>query len=132
MSSFTPAELAYLTGDRRLGRVATVGRDGTPHVAPVGWSYNLQTETIDIGGRNFEASKKYRDVRRSGRAAIVIDDLASVDPWRPRGVKVRGRAVIEDGDDGRPQIRITPATIWSWGINAEAEKRFRSIEKRDL
>jgi hypothetical protein len=33
MSSFTDIELAYL-GDRRLGRVATVGKDGTPPVAP--------------------------------------------------------------------------------------------------
>jgi len=118
MSSFTPAELAYLTGDRRLGRVATVGRDGTPHVAPVGWSYNLQTETIDIGGRNFEASKKYRDVRRSGRAAIVIDDLASVDPWRPRGVEVRGRA--EAVSDPNPMIRIHPDRVVSWGLDGDA------------
>ena len=118
MSSFTPAELAYLTGDRRLGRVATVGRDGTPHVAPVGWSYNPQTETIDIGGRNFEASKKYRDVRRSGRAAIVIDDLASVDPWRPRGVEVRGRA--EAVSDPNPMIRIHPDRVVSWGLDGDA------------
>ena len=118
MSSFTPAELAYLTGDRRLGRVATVGRDGTPHVAPVGWMYNPQTGTIDIGGRNFEASKKYRDVRRSGRAAIVIDDLASVDPWRPRGVEVRGRA--EAVSDPSPMIRIHPDRVVSWGLDGDA------------
>jgi pyridoxamine 5'-phosphate oxidase family protein len=47
MSSFTDIELAYL-GDRRLGRVATVGKDGTPHVAPVGWSYNAEADTIDM------------------------------------------------------------------------------------
>jgi pyridoxamine 5'-phosphate oxidase family protein len=43
-SEFTAAQLAYLGGERRLGRVATVGKDGTPHVAPVGWSYN---DTLD-------------------------------------------------------------------------------------
>ena len=40
MSAFTDAELAFLIGERRLARLATVGRDGTPHVVPVGWSYN--------------------------------------------------------------------------------------------
>ena len=38
-SVFSEAELAYLEGGRRLARIATVGRDGTPHVVPVGmWS----------------------------------------------------------------------------------------------
>ena len=53
-------------------------------------------------------------MRRSGRAAIVIDDLASVDPWRPRGVEVRGRA--EALTDPQPMIRIHPDRIVSWGI----------------
>ena len=114
MSAFSDGELAYLRGERRLGRLATVGKDGTPHVAPVGWSYNEEFDTIDIGGRNFETSKKYRDVKRSGRAAIVVDDLASVDPWRPRGVEVRGRADIVD--DPGPMIRIHPDRVVSWGL----------------
>ena len=114
MSAFSETELTYLQGESRLGRLATVGADGTPHVAPVGWSYNPELDTIDIGGREFERSKKYRDVRRSGRAAIVIDDLASVDPWRPRGVEVRGRA--EALSAPRPMIRIHPDRIVSWGI----------------
>ena len=113
MSAFNEQELAYLHGDRRLGRVATVGKDGTPHVAPVGWSYNADTDTIDIGGRNFAASKKYRDVARSGRGAIVIDDLATVDPWRPRGIEVRGHAqALSDP----PLIRIHPDRVISWGL----------------
>ena len=104
MSDFTASELAYLRGERRLGRVATVGKDGTPHVAPAGWSYNGQHDTIDVGGRQFARTKKYRDVKRGGRAAIVIDDLASVDPWRPRGVEVPGRAEVVD--DPGPMIRM--------------------------
>ena len=72
MSAFTEAELGYLQGERRLGRIATVGRDGTPHVVPVGWSYNPEQDTIDVGGRTLEQTKKYRDVLRTGRAAIVI------------------------------------------------------------
>jgi pyridoxamine 5'-phosphate oxidase family protein len=114
MSAFSEAELAYLLGDHRLGRVATVGRDGTPHVVPVGWSYNPEHDSIDIGGRDFARTKKFHDVARSGRAAIVVDDLATTDPWRPRAVEVRGRA--EAIQEPRPLIRIHPERIVSWGV----------------
>jgi pyridoxamine 5'-phosphate oxidase family protein len=119
MSVFTDHELEYL-GERRpglLGRIATVGKDGTPHVVPVGFSYNADQDTIDVGGMNFDRTKKFRDARRSGRAAIVIDDLASTDPWRPRGIEVRGRAEAIGGE--RPLIRIHPERVISWGIESE-------------
>ena len=115
MNAFTEDELAYLQSERRLGRVATVGKDGTPHVTPVGWSYNAELETIGVGGRQFDRTKKYRDVKGSGRAAIVVDDLASVDPWWPRGIEVRGRAEVVD--DPAPTIRIYPDRIISWGLD---------------
>jgi pyridoxamine 5'-phosphate oxidase family protein len=114
MSVFTEAELAYLKGGRLLGRLATVGADGTPHVVPVGWIYNAAQDTIDVGGHELERSKKFRDVERSGRAAIVIDDLESTEPWRPRAVEVRGRA--EAIALPTPLIRIHPERIISWGL----------------
>jgi pyridoxamine 5'-phosphate oxidase family protein len=114
-STFTEAELRYLS-ERRLGRLATVGKDGTPHVAPVGWSYRQEHDAIEVGGRDFARSKKYRDVARFGRAAIVIDDLASVDPWRPRGVEVRGPAEVVDDP---PRIRIHPQRVVSWGLESD-------------
>ncbi len=115
MSAFSQSELDYLQGERRLGRIATVGKDGTPHVVPVGWSYNGEEDTIDVGGRNMETSKKYRDVQRAGRAAIVIDDLASTNPWRPRALEIRGRAEVLDDP---PVIRIHPDRIVSWGLES--------------
>ena len=114
MSVFTEAELRYLTGGRRLGRLATVGTDGTPHVVPVGWIYNAARDTIDISGYELEQSKKFRDVARTGRAAIVIDDLESTDPWRPRAVEVRGRG--EAIALPTALIRIHPERIVSWGL----------------
>lgn len=108
-------------GGRQLGRIATVGSDGTPHVVPVGWIYNAATETIDIGGRELEQSKKFRDAARSGRAAIVIDDLESVDPWRPRGIEVRGRG--EAIALPTPLIRIHPERIVSWGLGQPRSAR---------
>jgi PPOX class F420-dependent enzyme/OxyR family protein len=82
MSAFTDHDLTYLAGERRLARVATVGRDGRPHVVPVGWAHDPGHDATVVGGHALERTKKYRDVLATGRAAIVIDDLASVDPWR--------------------------------------------------
>ena len=125
MSVFTPAEIAYLRS-QRLGRIATVGASGQPHVVPVGFRYNADEDTIDIGGHGFAKSKKFRDAQASPRVAFIIDDLASVSPWRPRGVEVRGVAeVLEFGGEafGRgydPQIfRVRPRRIVSWGLEGQ-------------
>ena len=83
-------------------------------MVPVGWIYNAARDTIDVGGHELEPSKKFRDVARSGRAAIVIDDLESTDPWRPRAIEVRGRA--EAIARPTPLIRIYPERIISWGL----------------
>jgi pyridoxamine 5'-phosphate oxidase family protein len=121
MSIFREAELRYMTGGRQLARIATVGADGTPHVVPVAWIYNAVRETIDVGGHELERSKKFRDVARNGRAAIVIDDLASTDPWHPRGIEVRGRG--EAIALPTPLIRIHPERIVSWGLERARSAR---------
>jgi pyridoxamine 5'-phosphate oxidase family protein len=83
-------------------------------VVPVGWIYNAARDAIEIGGVELAETKKFRDITRSGRAAIVIDDLESTDPWRPRGIEVRGRA--EAIALPTPLIRIHPERIVSWGL----------------
>ena len=68
------------------------------------------------------------DAARDGRRRP-----ASVDPWRPRGVKVRGRAEIDTAGQGQTRIRVTPEPVWSWGINGGAPKHFADrIEKRTV
>ena len=121
MSVFQEIEIDYLAGGRQLGRIATVGADGTPHVVPVAWIYNAVRDTIDVGGHELERTKKFHDVARSGRAAIVIDDLASTDPWRPRGIEIRGRG--EAIAMPTPLIRIHPERIVPWGLGPESEAR---------
>ncbi len=121
MSVFHRTELGYLAGGRQLGRLATVGADGTPHVVPVGWIYNAVRDTIDVGGHELERTKKFRDVARTGRVAIVIDDLASTDPWHPRGIEVRGRG--EAIAMPTPLIRIHPERIVSWGLEGGRSAR---------
>jgi pyridoxamine 5'-phosphate oxidase family protein len=129
MSAFTDAELEYLTERRpgRLGRIATVGKDDTPHVVPVGWRFNRELDSIDVGGMNLSRTKKFKDVRRNGRASIVIDELESIDPWRPRGIEVRGRAEAIEGE--RPLIRIHPERIVSWGLESAVlgERHSRAV-----
>ncbi len=126
ISVFTPAEIAYLQS-QRLGRLATAGPDGQPHVVPVGFRYNPVTDTIDIGGHNgFAKRKKFRDVQLNPRVAFVIDDIRSVNPWQVRGIEIRGEVEVLEtgGKDILPSFdpemfRIWPKRIVSWGLEEE-------------
>jgi pyridoxamine 5'-phosphate oxidase family protein len=120
VSSFTPEEIAYLQS-QRLGRLATVAPDGQPHVVPVGFRYNPELDTIDIGGHDFAKRKKYRDVRLNPQVAFVVDDV--LPPWKPRMIEIRGTAEVL-GSGGEQVIsgfdsemfRIRPRRIVSMGI----------------
>ena len=92
---------------------------------PVGFGVNEALGTIDIGGWNLERSRKYRNVADNGRAALVVDDVASTDPWRPRFVAIRGRAeTVAEPTDSRKQagapagpiIRLWPDRIITLGL----------------
>jgi pyridoxamine 5'-phosphate oxidase family protein len=124
MSVFTNAELAYLKS-QRLARIAT-SSNGQPHVVPLAFRYNPETDTIDVGGHDFARRKKYRDVQGNPRVAIVIDDLASIDPWRPRMIEIRGDAEIPPtggetvGRGFDPEMfRIHPRRIISIGVEGD-------------
>jgi len=121
MSRFTPAEIEYLQS-QRLGRLATVNEKGDLHVVPVGFRYNAEQDTIDIGGHDIAPTKKYRDALKHGRVAFVVDDV--IPPWRPRMVEVRGtvQALPEGGKDIMKDfspaiLRVTPTYIVSLGVN---------------
>lgn len=129
--SFTDIELEYLS-TQRLGRLATAQPDGTLQASPVGFRYNKDTGTIDIAGRGMAASRKFRNVAENGQVAFVVDDLASVQPWRPRCVEIRGvgEAIAEPTDSAWASaigqtgfdaaiIRIRPKRIISFGIGGE-------------
>ena len=120
MSVFTEAERTYLNETHPMARLATVSVDGTPHVMPVGmYAIDPATDAIVTLGRDLTATKKWRDVRRSSRAAIVFDDV--LPPFRPRGIEVRGRA--EAVEDPEPAIRIFPERIVAWGLDETAGMR---------
>ncbi|APU14979.1 PPOX class F420-dependent oxidoreductase [Actinoalloteichus fjordicus] len=135
MSVFTDREIAYLR-NRSLGRFATVGADGRPSVRPVGVLYDPDADGLVIGGVTGSAmalSKKFRDVVANPAAAFVVDDLAAMDPWTPRGIEIRGRA--ETSEEGGAEvglrlaasfpfddawILIRPRRVLSWGIDGDS------------
>src|SRR4051812_47141167 len=116
------AQIEYLAG-QRLGRLATAGADRRPHVVPTSFRYNADLGTVDIGGHHVATTKKYRDVQANPWAAIVVDDLVSVDPWTPRMLEIRGRAeALSSGGAhlgpgfGEAFIRIHPEKVNAFGL----------------
>jgi len=124
LSAFTPPEIEYLTS-QGLARLATVGPDGQPHVVPVTYTFNAEEDTIDVGGVDFGATKKWRDAQANPRVTFLLDDVLR-DPRRARAIEVRGRAeaLATGGSSINPRfpnfaeefLRIRPARIVSWGL----------------
>ena len=104
MSAFTDPEREFLAS-ARLARIATASPSGLPDVSPV--TFGLDGDVIVTGGFDITKTVRYKHLLANPRSTIVIDELVSVDPWTPRGVKVRGAAELVE-DDGRWSIRITP------------------------
>ena len=122
MSVFTDLEIEYLAG-QGLGRIATVGQDGQPHVVPTSFRYNAEHDAIDVGGLRMSQTKKLRDVQHTGRATILVDDV--LPPWQPRMIEVRGTAeVIPSGGKAFGDrfedtiVRIRPMRIVAFGIDS--------------
>lgn len=127
MSAFTPAELDYLAS-QPLMRFATSSADGKPDVAPV--TFEVDGSDIVTAGFDITRTVRFRNVRSNPRATVVVDDLASTDPWSPRGIKILGDAVIEEVQ-GRPRFRISPKVIISWGIN-DTTPGIPAMERRTI
>ena len=71
MSAFTDAEINYLT-TQRLGRWATVGADGHPHVVPVGFRYNPKEDAIEIGKTQMSWTGKWQN--QCGSTLEITDE----------------------------------------------------------
>jgi pyridoxamine 5'-phosphate oxidase family protein len=126
---FTESEIDYLA-TQRLGRLATVQESGVLQVSPVGFTYNPATRTIDISGFNMSRSQKFRNVARNGRAAFVVDDLVSVEPWRVRCLEIRG---VAEAITDPPLIRLHPRRVISFGIDEpDTEAHRLTVSKRDI
>ena len=115
--AFSEQEVAYIRS-QRLARLGTVDGDGQPDVAPVGFDFD--GTYFYVGGVKWEKTRKFRNVVAGHtKVALVFDDLASVDPWAPRFVRVYGTAemVERTGYIGHgTYMRIKPETSWAQNL----------------
>ena len=112
---FSAMETAYIKS-QRLARIGTVSPTGQPDVSVVGFEFD--GASLYIGGYNVQQTRKFKNVVGNGTVAVLIDDLLSVDPWKPRGIRVYGTASVADRD-GSQVIQVNPTVHWSWGIKDE-------------
>ncbi|GAA2096516.1 PPOX class F420-dependent oxidoreductase [Actinomadura alba] len=126
--SFTQEEAAYLRS-QPLARIATVGPDWQPDVAPVGFEFD--GTHVYVGGMDPAKTRKFRNVEAgNSKVAIVIDDLVSTDPWTPRYLRIYGEAelVQRQGQFGNaPYMRITPTLSWSFNLEGQAFTHDRQV-----
>jgi len=98
---FTEPELEFLRS-QRIGRLATVGPFGWPHVVPVMFALT------DSGAFEFDADGvKLRNLQFEPRVAIVVDSMGP-----KRGIAVQGRAEVI----GPERARLNGVRKFSWGL----------------
>lgn len=98
---FSAAELDFLRS-QRIGRFATVGPSGWPHVAPVIYAVD------DDGGLEFDVDGvKLRNLTHESRAAMVVDAMGP-----KRGVAIQGRVRLIAPE----RARLEPIRKFSWGL----------------
>jgi pyridoxamine 5'-phosphate oxidase family protein len=74
---------------------------------------------------------KFHNIAANGKAAFVVDDIVSVNPWTVRCVEIRGTAEALTGQDPpnrymSPEvIRIHPRRIISWGMGPDGREGSR-------
>jgi pyridoxamine 5'-phosphate oxidase family protein len=121
---FSQAEIDYMK-NQRLCRIATVSRKGEPEVSPVG--VQLEGKYLYVGSHSqdiFPNTRRYKNITSGNtRVSVLMDDLTSIDPWRPRGIRIQGTAEVVDheGMFGKGKyFRITPSVSVSWGLEPSA------------
>jgi pyridoxamine 5'-phosphate oxidase family protein len=140
--SFKPHEIEFMKA-ADLARLATAQPDGTLQNSPVGFSYNEALGTVDIHGYRMSKSRKFRNLASNNTVALVIDDIASRDPWRVRCLEIRGTAEQVESGEHRTEpngdeidaaiIRVTPRRIISFGIDdSETEPHKLTADSRDV
>jgi pyridoxamine 5'-phosphate oxidase family protein len=106
-----------------MGRLATIGTDGRPHLVPLTYRFNPDEDAIDIGGVDFADSKKWRDMLGNPYVAFLVDDASAKGA---HAIEIRGNAEPHflGGESINPRfpnfkpefVRVRPHRIISWGL----------------
>lgn len=98
-SLFSERQLRFLER-ARIGRLGTVLRDGSPHIAPIWYRFDGAMFLV----LTERGSQKHKNIERDGRVTLCIDD--EMPPYHT--VLVRGRATVEDapGKEWREEMAI--------------------------
>jgi PPOX class probable F420-dependent enzyme len=133
MRSMTPEEIrTFLSAGTRTGKVAWVGKDGRPHVAPIWFLLDGDDVVFNTGAD----SAKGRALRRDPRISLVVDEeaapysfvkidgsattTADLDEVRSWATRIGGRYMGADraeeygarnGVAGELVVRLTPTKI---------------------
>jgi len=110
--TYTEDEAAFLV-QSNLARVATTSKDGQPHVVPV--VYEFDGTAFYFAGWKLEKTLKFRNLVENEKVAMVMDELVTVCPWRPRGIELRGVAEVGN-EGGRFYVKVKPLVKRSWGF----------------
>jgi pyridoxamine 5'-phosphate oxidase family protein len=140
--SFKTHEIEFMKA-ADLARLATIQPDGTLQNSPVGFTYNEALGTVDIHGYRMSKSRKFRNLASNNTVALVVDDIASRNPWRVRCLEIRGTAEQVESGDRRTEpngdeidtaiIRINPRRIISFGIDdTDTEPHKLAADSRDV
>jgi pyridoxamine 5'-phosphate oxidase family protein len=98
---FTEPELEFLRS-QRIGRLATVGQSGWPHVVPVMYALDAAERfEFDVDG------VKLRNLEAEPRAAMVVDAMGP-----RRGIAVQGKTELIAPE----RARLTVEHKFSWGL----------------
>ncbi|SDQ76466.1 pyridoxamine 5'-phosphate oxidase family protein [Quadrisphaera sp. DSM 44207] len=85
----TAAALRFVT-ERRLATLTTLRPDGTPHVVPVGFTWDVEDGLARVTARR--TSRKVLNARRGGRAALCSVEGA-------RWLTLEGAVAVRDDED---------------------------------
>ena len=126
--AMTAAEVDEFLAAERTCRVATAGKDGRPHVAPLWFVWDGTALWLSSVVR----SQRWTDLMRGPRVAVVID--AGVEYMELRGVELSGEVVPvgEIPRTGAPdpvpdpvldQVEQLFADKYTGGVKAQADGR---------
>lgn len=132
MEKFTDEQRAFILHGTRTAKLATMRKDGRPHVVPVWFDLDGDTLILTTGGKSVKAGNIRRDARiclcvddetppyayiQVEGTASLLEDPAQLLHWATRiGGRYMGQGRAEEygkrnSTEGELLVRITPTHI---------------------